>query len=149
MVINMKTNFLTSFLACVLTVFSYACSSQSQAPVDKAAFMLKQFYTAYITVISNENNSDKEEKIRKQYATAKLLKKIQDLTDKEELDYDLFLHAQDADTRMLPYLKIVKDPKKPDTYTVTYGDSFTEHAASIIVHVIKEGENYKIDDVLN
>ncbi|WP_177318753.1 DUF3828 domain-containing protein [Chitinophaga sancti] len=145
----MKTNFLTSFLACVLTVFSYACSAQSQAPVDKAAVMLKQFYTAYITVISNEHNNDKEEKIRKRYATAKLLKKIQDLTDKEELDYDLFLNAQDADTHTLPYLKIVKDPKKPDTYNVSYGDSFTKNVTNIKVHVIKEGENYKIDDVLN
>ncbi|WP_440133582.1 DUF3828 domain-containing protein [Chitinophaga sancti] len=145
----MKTNFPTSFLACVLTLFSYACSAQSPAPVDKAAIMLKQFYTAYITVIAGDINTAKEEKIRKQYATAKLLKKIQDLTDKEELDYDLFLHAQDADTRVLPYLKIVKDPKKPDTYTVTYGDSFTKHDASIKVHVIKEGENYKIDNVLN
>lgn len=145
----MKPNFFTSFLACVLTVFSYACSAQSPAPADKAAVVLKQFYTAYITVIAGDINTAKEEKIRKQYATAKLLKKIKYQTEKEELDYDPFLNAQDASTRTLPYLKIVKDPQKPDTYNVSYGDSFTKNVINIKVHVIKEGENYKIDNILN
>ncbi|GAA3922825.1 hypothetical protein GCM10022209_15100 [Chitinophaga oryziterrae] len=103
--------------------------------------MLKQFYTSYITqVASSEGTEKKLDIIKKRYCTAKLLNKI----DKEELDSDPFIDAQDADIDWVRTLFVGKDAQKHDVYIVSYMDNYNKKRTVIKLQVI----NAKITAIL-
>lgn len=136
-----------SFLITVSMLLNFVCSAQINASNDGAITMLRQFYTSYITEESKmSSNEEKLNSIKKQYCTKKILKKIQ---QDEELEYDPFLHAQDADTDWLKTLTISKDPQKANAYIVSYLSSYDKKKIVTKLVVVKEGQGYKIDDILN
>ncbi|GAA3919512.1 hypothetical protein GCM10022209_10450 [Chitinophaga oryziterrae] len=103
--------------------------------------MLKQFYTSYITqVASSEGTEKKLDIIKKRYCTAKLLNKL----DKEELDSDPFIDAQDADIDWVRTLFVGKDAPKHDVYIVSYMDNYNKKRTVIKLQVI----NAKITAIL-
>jgi hypothetical protein len=103
--------------------------------------MLKQFYTSYITqVASSEGTEKKLDIIKKRYCTAKLLNKI----DKEELDSDPFIDAQDVDIDWVKTLFVGKDAQKHDVYIVSYMDNYNKKRTVIKLQVI----NAKITAIL-
>jgi len=137
----MKTQFLASCFFFVLIFFSSFCKAQNKASNDSAATMLKQFYTSYITT---EEESDLVV-IRKKYCTKKILNRI---AKDEELDADPFLQAQDTDQDWVKTLVINKDAQKPNVYIVSYVDNYTKKRIVNKLLVVKQGQNYKIDDIL-
>jgi len=80
--------------------------------------MLKEFYTNYITEVSNGAEPKKILSLQKKYCTVALLKKIPKLI--EQSDSDPFLKAQDSNTEFLKTLSLRKDLKKSNTYIVSY-----------------------------
>lgn len=134
----MKSTLLISFL---VFIFSVTCKAQTKAAPDQNISMLKQFYTSYITQIANIEGTEKElDIIKKRYCTAKLLSKL----DKEELDSDPFIQAQDADIDWVRTLLVAKDAQKHDVYTVSYMDNYYKKRMVIKLQVI----NAKITAIL-
>ncbi|MVT39401.1 DUF3828 domain-containing protein [Chitinophaga oryziterrae] len=134
----MKSKLLISFL---VIIFSVTCKAQTKAAPDQNIIMLKQFYTSYITqVASSEGTEKKLDIIKKRYCTAKLLNKI----DKEELDSDPFIDAQDADIDWVRTLFVGKDAQKHDVYIVSYMDNYNKKRTVIKLQVI----NAKITAIL-
>jgi len=137
----MKTQFLAFCFFFVLISFSSFCKAQNKPSNDSAATMLKQFYTSYITT---EEESDLAV-IRKKYCTKKILNRI---AKDEELDADPFLQAQDTDLDWVKTLVINKDAQKPNVYIVSYVDNYTKKRIVNKLLVVKQGQTYKIDDIL-
>lgn len=137
----MKTQFLTSCFVGMLIFFSSFCRAQNKVSNDSAATMLKQFYTSYITAEEESQLT----LIRKKYCTKKILNKI---AKDEELDADPFLQAQDTDSDWVRTLVINKDAQKPNVYIVSYIDNYTKKRIINKLVVIKQGQAYKIDDIL-
>jgi hypothetical protein len=134
----MKSKLLISFL---VIIFSVTCNAQTKAAQDQNISMLKQFYTSYITQVASSEGTEKElDIIKKRYCTAKLLNKI----DKEELDSDPFIDAQDADIDWVRTLSVGKDAQKHDVYIVSYMDNYNKKRTVIKLQVI----NAKITAIL-
>ncbi len=107
--------------------------------------MLYKFYTSYINECSIvPTNFEKIDSIKNKYCTTNLLNKNKELYETQELDYDLFLNAQDCTNLSLKTLTIQKDSTKNNVYVVSYsyGDN------PIRLFVIKENGIYKIDAIL-
>ncbi|WP_106604844.1 DUF3828 domain-containing protein [Chitinophaga ginsengisoli] len=140
----MKTPSLASCFVGMLIFLSSYCLGQQKVSNDSAATMLKQFYSSYIASWDSPDIK-KSELIKKQYCTKKILNRI---ADDEELDADPFLQAQDTDIDWLKTLVISKDTQKPNVYIVSYLDNYTKKRIVNKLLVIKEGQKYKIDDIL-
>ena len=140
----MKSRNLLNFTVIALIFLSLFCKNiQSQTNSDDIN-QIKKFYVSYITEISSSKdpNPKKIIDIQQQYCTSSLLKKI----EKEELDADPFLKAQDANIESLKTLVVKKDPLHDNEYTVSYIDIYSEKIKLIHLKLKKEKE-YKIDCV--
>lgn len=135
----------TLSISLILTIVLIANTFQAQAQ-DGALEMLKHFYKQYI-IESQKMPSPARRKniseIKKQNCTQNFLIKIAT----EELDSDPFLKAQDIDSSCLKTLAIKRDLKKDNLYQVTYLDSYNHHNIIITVTVIKQKDEFKIDDI--
>lgn len=112
--------------------------------------MLKKFYTAYITTVSNDQSKAMNKKItllRHQYCTKKALAKIPELV--EQTDADPFLKAQDSDVSVLKSLSVKRNQTKPNLYTVSYSfiNEFSSDKIAINLIVINQNGSLKIDDL--
>lgn len=87
---------------------------------------------------------EKINSIKKKYCTANLLRKI----EKDELDYDPFLNAQDSNIEWIKTLSVKKDTKENNLYYVSYKDTYNGTQIVIKLIVLKEKESYKIDAIL-
>lgn len=107
--------------------------------------MLKAFYTEYISANAKENVDQKAvQAILKKYLTTKFLKEYSKLS--EELDYDLFVSAQDFDIEWLKTLE-VESAATFNVFRVTYDMEFEDERALIRPVVAKENGKYKIAGV--
>jgi hypothetical protein len=116
-------------------------------PGNDASIMLKEFYTQYVTESQKRPGPSRRKninEIKKHYCTQNLLIKIAT----EELDSDPFLKAQDIDSSCLKTLTIKRDFKKNNLYQVTYLDSYSQHNRTIMIAVVKQKDEFKIDDIL-
>lgn len=115
----------------------------AQAQTDSAKMMLLNFYKAYIPTF--EMTGIKQAlKVQKQYSTAKLIAWIDKQTEKEELNYDPYVNAQDADQDWLKTIRIEKDAKTLNLYNVSFFDNFEKKRRFVRLFVTKEGNKYKI-----
>lgn len=141
----MKTKILISILAlCVMLLNTFNCiSSPVQDDSDKQILsMLKSFYSNYITENSKMPPNQKNIKlIKNKYCTSTFLKKI----DKQELEYDPFLNAQDCKIEWLKTLTIRKDSIRNNLYYVSYINNYNNQHIIIKVIVVKLNQLYKID----
>jgi hypothetical protein len=140
----MRAKYLLFFIA--VFIANSKCQSQSKANDEQVVTMLKEFYTSYITVISESKDSMefKLDSIKLKYCTLKLIKQI---ADDEELDYDPFLNAQDAHLECLQTLTILKDPNSPNFYCISYVDNYSKRQITIKLGVVKQKNKYKIDSI--
>ena len=140
----MKTKLSILFLALNIVFFSnLSCArGQSNSSDKQALTMLKEFYTNYITEVSNGAEPKKILSLQKKYCTVALLKKIPKLI--EQSDSDPFLKAQDSNTEFLKTLSLRKDLKKSNTYIVSY---IADKKIIINLEVVHENETFRIAEV--
>jgi len=141
---TMKTKLSILFFALSIVFFSNLsfARAQSNSSDKQVLTMLKEFYTNYITVVSNGAEPKMILSLQKKYCTSDLLKKIPKLI--EQSDSDPFLKAQDSNTEFLKTLSIRKDLKKSNTYIVSY---IADKKITINLIVIHENETFKIAKV--
>jgi hypothetical protein len=121
-----------------------SCKGQSNFSEERALCMLNNFYKSYITENGKiPTNVSKVNSLKKNYCTAKLLHKIK----REDLDYDIFLKAQDSDPEWLKTLSIKKDKKGSNQYSVSYTDPYNKNQIIIKLIIVKEKDLYKIDSI--
>lgn len=141
MVKNMKSIKFISFLISVTMFFNGFCQGQDSTTDRQVVKMLKAFYVSYITENSKMPvNIKSVVAIRKKYCTANFINKI----EKQELDYDLILNAQDCDLEWLKTLSVTKDTKRSYTYVVSYIDNYSKKRNTINLVVVKEKEVFKV-----
>lgn len=142
----MRSRHLIPFLAAALLFLN--CAGQAPAPQqDPAAVMLKSFYKSYLYNFLHADS--KLAPLKKKYCTEKMIRKTYGKDGDEALDHDLFLHAQDAFDDWAQTLIVTKDLKKQNVYVVSYMDNdYAKKRTYIHLVVIKQGNEYKIDDVL-
>jgi hypothetical protein len=144
--VNMKAKILIPFFTVTMVFITSFGQAQNKSSDEQVIKMLTDFYSSYITTFSempSSANTAKQKALKKKYCTATLLKKI----EKDELDYDPFLKAQDSDTEWLKTLVVRKNPKKPNGYLVSYRDPNNNTTISMNVSVIKENDRFKINAV--
>ncbi|RZJ73332.1 DUF3828 domain-containing protein [Flavobacterium sp.] len=142
----MKKHLIVLILA--LSAF-LSVSSFAQKASDKEAKikMLKDFYTEYITASAKEPSDQKEiDAIKKKYCTAKFLKELDAKLASGELDYDIFVSAQDYDVEWLKSLKI-ESAATFNVFRVTYDMGYEDDQALIRPVVTKEKGKFKIDNI--
>ncbi|MBD3581820.1 DUF3828 domain-containing protein [Flavobacterium selenitireducens] len=124
---------------------SGSASAQKASDQKAKTDMLKAFYTEYITANAKEPVDAKQvQAILKKYLTTKFLKEYATLSG--ELDYDLFVSAQEFDIEWLKTLTI--EPAATfNIFRVTYDMGFEDDKALIRPIVAKEGKTFKIDGV--
>lgn len=145
----MKTKIIVLFFAAIMMLFYSCCNfAQNNLSEDQQIRnMLKEFYTSYMTQISEGRDLKTARANPRKYSTKRLLKAID--SDKE-LDCDPWLSAQDADVENLKTLSIKKNIGIPNGYIITYKSSSkydSEEAFIIKLTVVKEKDGYKIDSV--
>jgi len=145
MVEIMKTKMFMIFFTTSFMLFNMvSCKSQTQnkSSDEEIKNMIKSFYTGYITEnVKMPPNGSKIFSLKKQYCTTYLLDKI----NNQELDYDPFLKAQDANLEWLKTLIVKKDSSKKDFYAVSYTDNNKQ--IIIKLNVIKQNDSFKIDSI--
>ena len=130
------------------TVNCISVQSQDKTSDDEILKMLNSFYTSYITERSKMPEDEKKvELIKSKYFTANLLDKL-DKLNKQGLNYDPFINAQDWDIDLLKKLMIRKEIKSNNIFEVSYPDNYRKTLTKIKLIVIKQNDNYKIDDIL-
>ena len=92
---------------------------------------------------SGEYNAKKFIEIKEKYCTRALIKKI----DKEELEGDPFLKAQDTDIESLKTLVVKKDSSRDNQYIVYYIANYDKTKILINLKLKKEKDQIKIDSV--
>lgn len=134
-----------NYITALIFFMSIAAFAQKANDQKAKTDMLKAFYTEYITANAKEDVNDKEvQAILKKYLSTKFLKDYAKL--KEELDYDLFVSAQEFDTEWLKTLQI--EPAATfNVFRVTYDMGFEDEKALIRPVVAKENGKYKITGV--
>lgn len=146
MVNNMNKRNLISFFAISIMLLSGSTYLQAQDnSFDKQALtMLREFYTSYITEISKAGppNEKKLNALKRKFCTTSLLKKI----EKEEMDFDPFLKAQDSDASILKTLAFKKEPQK-NSYVASYVDNNSGNSIAIHLKVINENNALKISSI--
>lgn len=135
----------------ILTFTSSCGQTQNSSTEKQIEEMLQEFYTSYFKVFATEpsgaSSQEKLEMLQKQYCTEAFFKKIPEIIERTESDP--FLKAQDSDIRYLKTLTVSKSQQK-DEYIVSYiADGLPEEKITVTIYlkVIKEGKNYKIDNV--
>lgn len=163
----MKRNLL--YLLCLapfLFAFSTGCVAkvyrQEVRPVsskclkenaDKEIFlMLKQFYKDYFAVLDRNGNTSV---VLKQYLSASFykillgIKRTEEKLDEPFVDWDIFIQAQDWDSKCLKTLDVEKGVKSEGLYVVTYIFPGDHSLVTVKLRVKKEKGNYRIDGVID
>jgi hypothetical protein len=138
--------FLLPVLGLIILYLLVKCQSTTEE--EKISSMLRTFYTNYITEISETSDAKKEisylDSLTHIYCTSSLLEKIKN----EELDYDPFINAQDADIEWLKTLTINKDADVNNLYVVSYLETYSFQQIKIKLLIVKQKNCYKIDSFL-
>ncbi len=142
----MKSNALIIFFIILTLFFNGFSQAQTSEPEHELIKKrLKAFYVSYISESAKEIvNIKKIDAIKMKYITEKLLKKI----DKEELDYDPIINAQDCDVQWLKTLEIIKSSSTTQIYIVSYTDGYSKRKNSIKLFITKEFGSFKIANIL-
>lgn len=103
---------------------------------------VKKFYEAYIIdferIPTDENAT---ETLLNKYCTAKMIDKVYD----EDLDYDLFLNAQDVDENLRN--SITYTSKSANIVQVRYVSIYDSSVTKVNVYLLKDKNNFKVDSV--
>jgi hypothetical protein len=140
------------FMACLSFFLGESRLSGQSIDQQEVVTMLRDFYTSYINQYSFETNTRTLElntsNLRKKYCTASLLDKINKETEAENLDFDPFLNAQDANADAIKTLTFVADQSNGNLYVVSYIEPYSKTKISIKLTVVKTTDGLKINSVL-
>lgn len=135
---NKKTIF--TFIIIISNTLSFNSIGQLNYNDEQMIKTLTVFYSEYITECStNMDNEDEMNKIKATYCTQHILKKI----ERQKLDYDPFLNAQDCDIRWIKYLTITKDLTRKNCFSIGYG---SEYVVTVILK--RKKDKYRIADII-
>lgn len=131
---------LVFFIWC-LTVTVSCGSDYSESEAIK---VIKEFYKLYLNELEEfPPNISKMDSIKNIYCTSNFL-----LDNKRnDLDYDPFLNAQDSNVDWLKTLRVEKYSESEKTFKISYYDSYSNEDVTIILGVLHENGQYKIDFV--
>lgn len=133
-----KATLLSLLLICTMA----ACSPASDS---KAISVLREFYQSYIQENSKfPVDSERIASLKEKHCTSRFLQTLNDA----ELEADRFLNAQDVDAKWADNLEIVADDSGKNLYRVCYTSSVDNPKNCVIVTMIEEDENWKIDKVV-
>jgi hypothetical protein len=139
----------THWLLVVALIFSCGQgNAQSSDKMSGEVKMLKEFYTEYITKVSqlpDKSIYKKLEALKQKYCTTRFL----DEMEKEESEYDRFLYAQESFAEWVKSLSIRKYSLSEYTDDNTYSVSLVnnEGLVFILLAVVEEAGGYKIDAI--
>ena len=133
------------FIICLI-VLNLKTFSQSKTSEKDALIFIKSFYTEYIK-LSDSPNLKKIETLKQKYCSQKLLKSINDDLESGDLDYDVFVNAQDIDEKWLKTLSVNRELKS-NIYSVSYFDNYQRKTIKIKLKIINKGGKYLIDNIL-
>ena len=138
----MKKAILIFFLIMGVVAAKAQDSDEPKLPPDLD--MLRYFYTSYMVSFSDGEdprlNTRKQVFLRRGFFTERGLKRYQQLF--EEKGYDPILKAQYANLEAVNTLKLAKDPKQANRYTVAYEEP---DKITIELSLIKEKDEWRID----
>jgi len=149
---------LVLIIANILLLSSISCVS-AQDEEKQIVSMLQEFYVAYNTVSANcglDVLKTKLDSLQRKYCSQKFRIELKKFYDIHGLDHDILIN--DVYTEDIKNLRIsvTKDDTRKNTYYVSYiavvtgmGNKKTNEKVQIHVTVVKEGETYKIDNVLD
>lgn len=126
-------------------------TERSNSTSDEQIISLcENFYISYITEISEGTlvNSDKRlDSIKQIYCTSDLLKNFWRKMENNEMDWDPFIKAQDANIKCLKTLNVGKNTQQINWYFVSYIDNYNGEKVVIELKYIKDNGSYKIDSI--
>lgn len=130
-----------SFLFLLVSFWMTSCSTVPETqPMDS----LREFYQSYIKESSKLPGDDQQiSALKKKHCTARFLGEL----DKAELEADPFLNAQDVEEQWASNLEINPEAGSKDKFQVCYTASFDNAKHCVEVSMVKEGENWMIDNV--
>jgi hypothetical protein len=148
------------FITILVFMINTGCA-HSQSKDEQIISVLKEFYIAYNAIWENATSykpEDFEEKVfslQQKYCSNKLQSEIKKYYETYKLEHDLLTNdfGGTNSEKLKSTLTIVKDTTKENSYIVSYVIEIKAHSApredKNVIHltVIKEGENYKIDEV--
>lgn len=140
----MKSIKFLAFILPIMIFFNCCCQVQSISSDKQIVKLLKTFYVDYITESTTMPvNLKRIDVIKRKYCTARFITKI----EKQELDYDVILNAQDCDLEWLKTLSVTKDSKRVNTYIVSYIDNFSKKKNAISLVVVSEKGEFKVNSI--
>ena len=113
---------------------------------DIPSYVLRRFYAEYVAEWLCGSASDTKS-VQERYITRRLRNKLRNLSNKDGLDYDPFLEAQDCDRHTLDSLRIESDADRPEIRKVYLWDSYNKRYKEIVLRMKLEGNEWKIDDI--
>jgi hypothetical protein len=138
------------FLTGLMLISISSCGQVNHGSKEsEAKVMLLDFYTNYITLISEGpagvSGQSQIDSLTRKYCTEALLMRIPAIIEKTESDP--FLKAQDSNIESLKSLTIRQDEDDKNQYVVLYRDVYTYNEFVIHVTLVKDQGGYKIDAV--
>jgi hypothetical protein len=134
-------------------LFSIHAFTQNQENTSdiQASNMVKNFYSGYLKAFNSSLDTHIMVKeldfLKKKYCTKDLIVKIDKQLKNDEIDYDPFIKAQDANIGDEKTLTIKKDEKKTNVFIVSYVSAYDHFKKVINTHVVKKIDGYKIDSI--
>lgn len=120
---------------------------------DKEIFsVLRLFYKDYFAALDKNGNTNI---VLKQYLSASFYKTLLDLKSVQKklneplVDWDIFIQAQDWDSKCLKTLNIKRDRKAQNVYVVTYLFPGDNSLVTVKLNVKKERGMNKIDGIID
>ncbi|MFZ4457075.1 MAG: DUF3828 domain-containing protein [Bacteroidales bacterium] len=140
--------FLCFSVFAILVVFKSYSYDQNDLNDKEVVMFLKQFYSEYITSVSEDEpiiSVKKTNALQRKYCTKQLLRRIPVLANK--IDADPFLSAQDSNQDCLKTLSIKRHPKIKNQYIVSYVDIYSNTKFIVYLTIIKNNNTYQISDI--
>jgi hypothetical protein len=127
-------------LACTALIL-LSCSAFSQTEEQIIKNRIDNFYRSYITASAQMPlNFTTLDELKTEYCTANLITFL----EQDELDYDIFLNAQEV---MIEWLNTLSVTKESNLYVVSYYDSYKKANTIIKLNIIDENGKYKINSI--
>ena len=143
------------FLSCMILLNNSGCTQTQNNISDKQEVqMLKDFYTAYSSVMFTVKDIHKIESLQKKYCTIRLRRELRKEIEVAGLDHDLLTNDYGINVKALNTMSVTKDSVKINSFIVSYvlptlSASYKLIEAKVVIHVIvvKEEGSFKIDSV--
>jgi hypothetical protein len=152
----MKTKAISTLI--IIFIFCACSTAQKNIQEDRVISTLKQFYTEYLTASDLPFSAFSDgsggwvqnlRDIQQRYATQRLLNHIDSLRIHEDLNFDVFIQAQDSWIGWLDNMVIKKDGNGENQYSVFIWHGYEYGFVRIRMVVVEEDSKIKINELLN